>query len=149
MEWIGTRREQLDALFLDNIYKTWENIIVSEVKTGRDTIKNAHTKRMTKLKRLYRKSSSEQDFFNQYKIKTNQWAKNIQELETSRYYKNLQDHVDHDNYVRAEWSKTSADLFRERALWGPKTDEGNVRWRLDFTEGKRMVHIKGIVFIGF
>ena len=95
MEWIGTRREQLDALFLDNIYKTWENIIMSEVKTGRDTIKSAHTKRMTKLKRLYRKSSSEQDFFNQYKIKTSQWAKNIQELETSRYYKNLQDHVDH------------------------------------------------------
>ncbi|CAG8523942.1 7035_t:CDS:10, partial [Paraglomus brasilianum] len=136
LEWIGTRREQLDALFLDNIYKTWENIITSEVKTGRDTIKNSHTKRMTKLKRLYRKSSSELDFFNQYRVKTNQWAKNIQELETSRYYKNLQDHVDHDNYVRAEWSKTSADLFRERALWSSKTDEGNVRWRLDFTEGK-------------
>ncbi|CAG8734892.1 5589_t:CDS:2, partial [Racocetra fulgida] len=59
---------------------------------------------------------------------------NIQEVETSRYYKSIQDNIDHDNYVRDEWAKTSADLFRERALWGPKTSDHESKWRLDFTE---------------
>ncbi|CAG8433004.1 6306_t:CDS:10 [Ambispora gerdemannii] len=137
LEWIETRREQLDSLFQDHFLRLWETVIASEVRNGKESLKNAHSKRMTKLKRVYKRGTFEQDFFDQYKVKTNQWSKHIQDIEISRYYKSLQDNVDHDNYVRAEWAKTSVDLFRERALWGPKSEvDKTSRWRLDFTEGR-------------
>ncbi|KAG9303640.1 hypothetical protein G9A89_018537 [Geosiphon pyriformis] len=137
LEWIETRREQLDALFQDHFSRLWDAIITSEMRNGKEHLKNAHTKRTTKLKRAFKRSSLDQDFFDQYKIKTNQWSKHIQDIETSRYFKSLQDNVDHDNYVRSEWAKTSVDLFRERALWGPTSEvDQTSRWRLDFTEGR-------------
>ncbi|CAG8486905.1 4172_t:CDS:10 [Ambispora leptoticha] len=137
LEWIEIRREQLDSLFQDHFLRIWETVIANEVRNGKESLKNAHSKRMTKLKRVYKRGSFDQDFFDQYKIKTNQWSKHIQDIEISRYYKSLQDNVDHDNYVRSEWAKTSVDLFRERALWGPKSEvDKTSRWRLDFTEGR-------------
>ncbi|CAG8477297.1 10337_t:CDS:10, partial [Diversispora eburnea] len=118
LEWIEARKIQLDALFQENISRVWESLILSEIKSCKESLKNIHSKRMSKLKKLYKKASIEQDFFNQYRIKTNQWSRHIQEIETGRYYKSIQDNIDHYNYVRDEWAKTSTDLFRERALWG-------------------------------
>ncbi|CAG8446303.1 7064_t:CDS:10 [Dentiscutata erythropus] len=136
LDWVESRRTPLDTLFQDNISKIWYSFIASEVKNCKEYLKNMHGKRMTKLKKLFKKASMDQEFFNQYRIKTTQWSRNIQEVETSRYYKSIQDNIDHDNYVRDEWAKTSADLFRERALWGPKTSDHESKWRLDFTEGR-------------
>ncbi|CAG8480599.1 18870_t:CDS:10, partial [Gigaspora margarita] len=136
LDWVESRRTPLDTLFQDNISKIWYSFIGSEVKTCKEYLRNFHGKRMTKLKKLFKKASMDHEFFNQYRIKTTQWSRNIQEVETSRYYKSIQDNIDHDNYVRDEWTKTSADLFRERALWGPKTSDHESKWRLDFTEGR-------------
>ncbi|CAG8462143.1 12484_t:CDS:10 [Funneliformis caledonium] len=136
MEWIDSRRIQLDALFLENISKILESIIATEMKNSKETIKNAHSKRMGKLKRIQKKVTAEQEFFNHYRVRTNRWSRHIQEIETGRYYKSIQDNIDLCNYVRDEWTKTSADLFRERALWGSKAVDTEAKWRLDFTEGR-------------
>ncbi|CAJ0639828.1 8424_t:CDS:10 [Entrophospora sp. SA101] len=135
-EWIESKKTQLDVLFLENVYKTWESHVIFETKNSKDAIRNSHSKRMNKLKRMHKKFLFEQDFFDQYCIKTKMWSKHIQDIETSRYYRSIQDNIDHYNYVRDEWIKTSADLFRERALWGPKASNNHAKWRLDFTEGR-------------
>src|SRR2546423_3340743 len=116
LKWIDSRRIQLDALFLENFSKIWEFIIATEMKNSKESIKNIHSKRMNKLKRLYKKVTSEQEIFDHYRFRTNKWSRHIQEIETGRYYKSIQDNIDLCNYFRDEWTKTSADLFRERAL---------------------------------
>ncbi|CAI2171444.1 16368_t:CDS:10 [Funneliformis geosporum] len=136
LDWIDSRRIQLDALFFENISKILESIIATEMKNSKETIKNVHSKRMGKLKRIQKKVTAEQEFFNHYRVRTNRWSRHIQEIETGRYYKSIQDNIDLYNYVRDEWTKTSADLFRERALWGSKTVDAEAKWRLDFTEGR-------------
>lgn len=136
LEWIDSRRIQLDALFLEQISKIWEFIIANEMKNSKESIKSIHSKRMNnKLKRLHKKVTSEQDLFDRYRVRTNKWSRHIQEIETGRYHKSIQDSIDNCNYFRDEWTKTSADLFRERALWGSKTVDTEAKWRLDFTEG--------------
>ncbi|CAB4400230.1 unnamed protein product [Rhizophagus irregularis] len=137
LEWIDSRRIQLDALFLEQISKIWEFIIANEMKNSKESIKSIHSKRMNnKLKRLHKKVTSEQDLFDRYRVRTNKWSRHIQEIETGRYHKSIQDSIDNCNYFRDEWTKTSADLFRERALWGSKTVDTEAKWRLDFTEGR-------------
>ncbi|CAG8445955.1 14997_t:CDS:10 [Cetraspora pellucida] len=136
LDWVESRRTPLDTLFHDNISKIWYSFVASEVKNCKEYLRNLQNKRMNKLKKLFKRATVDQEFFNQYRVKTTQWSRNIQEVETSRYYKSIQDNIDHDNYVRDEWAKTSADLFRERALWGPKTSDHESKWRLDFTEGR-------------
>src|SRR6266498_3188255 len=135
LEWIDSRRTQLDALFLEHISKILESTIITEMKNSKESIKNTHSKRINKLKKLHKKVTSEQEFFNHYRVKTNRWSRHIQEIETGRYYKSIQDNIDLYNYVRDEWTKTSGDLFRERALWGSKTVDIEAKWKLDFTEG--------------
>lgn len=124
----------MNILFSEHICKAWENTIIQEHKYSRETFKNYVTKRISKLKKLQKREYYEQEVNLDYTNKTLAWSQSIQEVEMSRFTKALQDSDGHENFIQSEWTRLSADLMRERAIWGP--DKSNdLKWRLDYTEG--------------
>ncbi|ORZ26124.1 hypothetical protein BCR42DRAFT_315828 [Absidia repens] len=138
--WVDSRKVDLNMLFKEHVYKSWENIIIQENKYSRETWKNHQTRRIAKLKKIQKRQTYESDIFTEYTTKTAIWSKSIQEVEISRFTKALQDNDGHDNFIQSEWARINGDLTRERAIWGPKHDSETAaatsKWALDFTEGR-------------
>lgn len=133
--WVEDHRQALDSLFYEQIATIWEIAIVQENRNSRDLVKTLHAKRIAKLRKLSKESAAHNDFMAQYLAKTKNWSRTINDIEWNRLRKTLQDNADQQSHIRSLWIKIAAELYRERALWGP--DEiSNQRWRLDFTEGK-------------
>ena len=51
------------------------------------------------------------------------------------YRKHFRSNEQRHLYLYGEWLKMEKDLLRERALWGPDTENKLNKWKLDFTEG--------------
>ncbi|KAI7889530.1 uncharacterized protein EV154DRAFT_423692 [Mucor mucedo] len=132
--WLDSRKFELNILFSEHICKAWENTIMQEHKYSREMFKNYVTKRINKLKKLQKREYYEQEVNLDYTNKTLAWSQSIQEVEMSRFTKALQDSDGHENFIQSEWTRISADLMRERAIWGPEKST-DLKWRLDYTEG--------------
>ncbi|RUS14041.1 hypothetical protein BC938DRAFT_477561, partial [Jimgerdemannia flammicorona] len=132
--WLDSRKIELNVLFQENISKNWEAIIAQENKISKEVVKINQAKRMNKLKRLLKRNNTEEDVMSQYMLKTYAWSRSIQEIENSRFTKVLQDNDGQDNFISSEWAKSSADMFRERSIWGRNSALEERKWRLDFTE---------------
>ncbi|KAI8342552.1 hypothetical protein BC941DRAFT_345396 [Chlamydoabsidia padenii] len=138
--WVDSRRVDLNMLFKEHVYKSWESVITQENKYSRETWKNHQIRRLTKLKKIQKRQQYESDVFAEYTTKTAVWSKSIQEVEISRFTKALQDNDGHENFIRSEWARINNDLTRERAIWGPQLGSETTatisKWALDFTEGR-------------
>ncbi|GAA5797771.1 hypothetical protein HPULCUR_003166 [Helicostylum pulchrum] len=131
---MDSRKFELNILFNEHISKSWENTIMQEHKYSRETFKGYITKRINKLKKLQKREYYEREIMLDYTTKTLTWSQSIQEVEMSRFTKALQDSDGHENFIQSEWTRLSADLMRERAVWGPEKST-DLKWRLDYTEG--------------
>ncbi|KAL0082183.1 hypothetical protein F4703DRAFT_1739478 [Phycomyces blakesleeanus] len=140
--WIDSRKLDLNLLFKEHIYKTWENVITQENKYSRETMKNSQIKRINKLKKLQKRQMYQDEVLQDYLAKTKAWSKSIQEVEVGRFTKALQDNDGHENLISSEWVRISADLTRDRAIWGTKKDSESAKWRLDYTECRHRMRKK-------
>ncbi|KAG1351442.1 hypothetical protein G6F62_002976 [Rhizopus arrhizus] len=132
--WLDSRKVELNMLFNEYICKSWENFIIQEQKNSKEMLKNYVARRINKLRRIQRREAHERDIINEYTTKTLSWSQEIQEVETNRFVKALQDFDGHENFIHSEWVRISEDLIRERAIWGPEKAT-DLNWRLDNTEG--------------
>ncbi|KAI8085818.1 uncharacterized protein B0P05DRAFT_466121 [Gilbertella persicaria] len=132
--WLDSRKVELNILFNEHISKAWEVTIAQEHKYSKETFKNYITRRINKLKRIQKRDAYEQEIIAEYNSKTLLWSQSIYDIEMSRFTKALQDSDGHENFIQSEWARLSADLLRERAIWGPEKAT-DLKWRLDYTEG--------------
>ncbi|KAI8385019.1 uncharacterized protein BYT42DRAFT_493499 [Radiomyces spectabilis] len=141
MVWLYSRKVELNILFKEHVYKTWDHMITQENKHSRESYKNYQTKRMNKLRKLQKRQTFTKDVMDDYHVKTQAWSDSIQQVEISRFTKALQDNDGHENFIRSEWSRLVTDLTRERALWGYNL-QPDARWQLDYTEGRHRMRKK-------
>ncbi|KAI9309603.1 hypothetical protein BJ944DRAFT_154039 [Cunninghamella echinulata] len=138
--WLDSRKIDLNLLFKEHIYKSWENVIMQENKYSRETWKSHQSRRLTKLRKMQKWDAHENEVFTDYIVKTSSWSQSIQEVEHCRFTKALQDNEGHENFIRSEWSRLNNELIRERAIWGPEMSlnirTAKSKWVLDFTEGR-------------
>ncbi|KAI8062663.1 hypothetical protein BC940DRAFT_244066 [Gongronella butleri] len=136
--WVDSRKVELNLLFKEHIFRSWEAVIMQEHKASRETWKAHQLRRIAKLKRVQKRQAKDDNTFDDYNTKTAAWSQSIQEMEFSRFTRALQDNDMHDNFMRTEWARMNDDLVRERAIWGPKQwqADGRSTWVLDFTEGR-------------
>ncbi|CEG78631.1 hypothetical protein RMATCC62417_13208 [Rhizopus microsporus] len=132
--WLDSRKVELNVLFNEYVCKSWEQFIVQELKNSREMLKSYVARRINKLRRIQRRESHEREVLSEYTKKSTTWSQEIQEVETNRFMKALQDFEGHENFIHNEWIRISEDLTRERAIWGPEKAM-NITWRLDNTEG--------------
>lgn len=125
---------ELNILFTEHISKAWENTVIQENKYSKETFKNYVTRRINKLKKLQKREVVEHEIILDYNSKTLTWSETIQATEMMRFTRALQDSDGHEKFIQSEWARISADLLRERAIWGPETAT-DLKWRLDYTEG--------------
>ncbi|KAI7869796.1 hypothetical protein BDF14DRAFT_279034 [Spinellus fusiger] len=140
--WIDSRKVELNILFKENVYKTWENVIFQENKYSRETLKNNQIRRINKLKKIQKRQIYEEEVLKEYNAKTVGWSRSIQEVEMSRFTKALQDNDGHESFISSEWIRISSDLMRDRAIWGHEKDSKHAKWRLDYTEGRHRMRKK-------
>lgn len=107
---------------------------MQENKYSKEALKNYVARRINKLKKIQKREMYDHEIIAEYNNKTLAWSQSIYEIEMNRFTKALQDFDGHENFISSEWSLLSADLTRERSLWGPEIAT-NVKWRLDDTEG--------------
>ncbi|ORX58974.1 hypothetical protein DM01DRAFT_1301754 [Hesseltinella vesiculosa] len=136
--WVESRKVDLNLLFKEHIYRTWEAIIVQEHKSSKETWKSHQVRRANKLKKLQKRLAKDDAIFEEYLSKTSVWSQSIQEMELGRFTRALQDNDMHDGFMCTEWARMNEELVRERAIWGPRQQEADGRstWVLDFTEGR-------------
>ncbi|KAI9318572.1 hypothetical protein BX666DRAFT_1855381 [Dichotomocladium elegans] len=140
--WVESRKVELNQLFKEHIAKTWENVVVFENKYALDMLKEHHTRRIAKLRRLQKRETHEDELMRNYIIKTRAWSNSIQEAEMSRFTKARQDIDGQDNFITSEWTRLTTNIFRERGLWGPMPGKSECKWRLDYTEGPQRMRKK-------
>ncbi|KAI8092540.1 uncharacterized protein BX664DRAFT_259855 [Halteromyces radiatus] len=144
--WVDSRKIDLNLLFKEHVHKSWESVILQENKYSRETWKNHQARRVNKLKKVQKRQIYEAEIFAEYTTKTAVWSRSIQEVETSRFTKALQDNDGHEKFICSEWSRINSDLTRERAIWGPQLDSTSKathsKWALDFTEGRHRMRKK-------
>ncbi|KAI9493852.1 hypothetical protein BDB00DRAFT_938645 [Zychaea mexicana] len=141
--WIESRTHELNHLFKEHMFKTWENIVLHENRYAQEMLKDQQIRRIAKLRKLQKREVHEDQLLRDYTVKTATWSESIQEVEMSRFTKALQDNDGHDNFIQSEWARLAADLFRERGLWGPEPKDNKAsKWRLDYTEGRQRMRKK-------
>lgn len=76
--WIESRKLELNHLFKEHIFKTWENAVQQENRHAQEMLKDHHMKRTTKLRRLQKREMYEDGLMREYIIKTSAWSSSIQ-----------------------------------------------------------------------
>ncbi|KAJ3091789.1 hypothetical protein HK102_013434 [Quaeritorhiza haematococci] len=133
--WMWTRKDELNGLFSENATRVWDVFVATEYKNAKEAVKLTQNRRAARLRKLVKKIGLEQDMRGKYISKSRAWVQEIQRSEQGRYFKQKQDAIATRKFVLTKWDKASAELERERAIWGPQVDP-NARWKLDLTEGK-------------
>ncbi|KAG0235966.1 hypothetical protein BGW42_004421 [Actinomortierella wolfii] len=144
MRWRTEHAAELDPIF-NEFRKSWEALMSIEFRVGEDAQRQQYNRRTQKLKRLFRRQRLERDVMHQYRVKTQNWARSIQDMEEVRYAKSLQDLDDHYRFVKNEWNNLVADVTRKGAIWESRTKDtetNEIRWRLDFTEARSRMRRK-------
>ncbi|KAI8363654.1 hypothetical protein B0O80DRAFT_396168 [Mortierella sp. GBAus27b] len=144
VKWRESHSTELEMIFPD-FRRTWESMMATEARNGEDSQKQKVTRRTQKLKRLARRHQVERNILQQYKLKTTEWTRSIQEMEESRYGKSLQDLDDHVRFVKNEWKNLVSEVCRKGAIWEDKDldiSKTPTRWRLDFTEARSRMRRK-------
>ncbi|KAG0255863.1 hypothetical protein DFQ27_006020 [Actinomortierella ambigua] len=153
MRWRTDHATELDPI-LNEFRKSWEALMSIEFRVGEDAQRQQFNRRTQKLKRLFRRQHLERNMMHQYRLKTLNWTRSIQEMEEVRYAKSLQDLDDHYRFVKNEWKNLVADVTRKGAIWENRTalldteaannngGSGGTQWRLDFTEARSRMRRK-------
>lgn len=76
--WIESRKLELNHLFKEHIFKTWENAVQQENRHAQEMLKDHHVKRTTKLRRVQKREMYEEGLMREYVIKTSAWSSSIQ-----------------------------------------------------------------------
>lgn len=76
--WIESRKLELNHLFKEHIFKTWENAVQQENRHAQEMLKDYHVKRTTKLRRVQKREMYEEGLMRDYVIKTSAWSSSIQ-----------------------------------------------------------------------
>ncbi|KAJ3226432.1 hypothetical protein HK099_004885 [Clydaea vesicula] len=121
VKWIESRKEELNSLFYENATKVWDSFSLNEMKTGKEGYKLLLNKRFLKIKKI--------------------WTADIQNMESKRALTQKENEKSMRKFFDDKWKAISNDLISERSLWGPKV-ELNVKWKLDFTEGRSRMRKK-------
>ncbi|KAI8839278.1 hypothetical protein BC829DRAFT_447224 [Chytridium lagenaria] len=141
LSWVDSKREELSILFQESASKAWESYTASEQRLAKENLKLWTSKRCSKLKKALKKNAQDRETVSKYRLKTNTWINEMQNLEASRLYRYKSDLSASQTFVDADWAKVIGSLTRERALWGLEQD-GNNRWKLDFVEGRARMRKK-------
>ncbi|KAI9203243.1 uncharacterized protein BJ171DRAFT_624220, partial [Polychytrium aggregatum] len=141
ISWIEEAREELDASLNENSTRILTGRLAMEFKVAAEITKVMRTKRIAKLTKLKKSEHAENDLFRKFLTKTRAGIIDVQQIELSKFTRLLQDYAAGQIFVQNDWSKATTELTRERALWGPTTDDG-ARWKLDFTEGRSRMRKK-------
>ncbi|KAF9969436.1 hypothetical protein BGZ73_008219, partial [Actinomortierella ambigua] len=146
MRWRTDHAAEVDPI-LNEFRKSWEALMSIEFRVGEDAQRQQYNRRTQKLKRLFRRQHLERNMMHQYKLKTQNWTRSIQEMEEVRYAKSLQDLDDHYRFVKNEWKNLVADVTRKGAIWENRNMDTDVsgggnQWRLDFTEARSRMRRK-------
>ncbi|KAI9273685.1 hypothetical protein BY458DRAFT_434908 [Sporodiniella umbellata] len=132
--WVDSRKVELNMLFNEYLYKSWEQFAVKEIKQSKEMLKSYVIRRINKLKRIQKRESHEKEVMSDSNHKTRAWARDIQGVEVNRFVKSLQDFDGHEKSIHAAWIQVSESLVREKAVWGPEKVE-DIAWKLDNIEG--------------
>ncbi|KAI9028612.1 hypothetical protein DFJ74DRAFT_495541 [Hyaloraphidium curvatum] len=145
LAWIADRKGDLGTVFHDAVDTVWESFLVAEVKNAMELDKISASKRLARLKRISKRSSSEKATLAKYNSRTEIWLKDVQENEYLRYRRFAQDALDTQSFVMDEWSTTSGEITREWSLWDPALyayETPMVTWQLDLVEGPQRMRRK-------
>ncbi|ORX90609.1 beach-domain-containing protein [Basidiobolus meristosporus CBS 931.73] len=134
--WMDSRKQEFQKFCQEHLMKSWDSYLAAEIKVSKDYLKISHGRRLNKLRRLARSKRSAMEVYQRYLVKAQAWSRSIQSLESNRLGKALQDCIDNDEFINAEWGYLSEQLYHQRAIW-QSDDQANLnqRWKLDFTEG--------------
>lgn len=135
LEWIDSKKADVNTLFYEHATKPWYKFLNGEMKHARETLENIKQKRNTRVLRTQRKKNVDASLFQRYCTKTTNWIASVQKMEQTRFTKHLYDQQLTTKFIAADWQKFLNELSRERGLYGPLEDE-NKRWKLDFTEAR-------------
>ena len=125
----------LSQLFEENAGKYWERYTNTYIRLAAESKQEERSHRVLKLKKLAKRTKSENDQLAKYTSKSAPWLLNIQRIQRNHFSRFVYDYVCTQKFIISDWQRVCAELVRERAFYGPSADE-NIRWKLDFTEGR-------------
>ncbi|KAL4784179.1 hypothetical protein BJX76DRAFT_327925 [Aspergillus varians] len=133
LQWIDDQADDLNALFLGNVSKYWEDFIQEQNTNVENSSRIRMSKRQDKLKLLSQLEKVRDEVTRRHDVTFPHWISNISASELLRYQRALQDQQDSHAFMWNAFSHLTADLRRHG---GVLAEEKERKWRLDQTEGR-------------
>ncbi|KAJ6110487.1 hypothetical protein N7486_002722 [Penicillium sp. IBT 16267x] len=139
LHWIDDERDDLDALFLGILGRTWEAFVQDENTKSEESAKNRISKRKDKLKQWVQLEVFDEEVTRKHDATLPHWISNISASETLKSQRCLQDLQDNSSFMWSAFSNLLLDLRRPGGLF---SEEKERKSRLDQTEGRSRMRLR-------
>ncbi|KAJ5947666.1 hypothetical protein N7466_000681 [Penicillium verhagenii] len=139
LHWIDDQRDDLDALFLGILARTWDAFVQDENTKSEESAKNRISKRKEKLKQWVQLEKFDENVIRKHDATLPHWISNISASETLKSQRCLQDLQDNSSFMWSAFSNLLLDLRRPGGLF---SEEKERKYRLDQTEGRSRMRLR-------
>ncbi|KAL5052016.1 hypothetical protein BDW71DRAFT_3705 [Aspergillus fruticulosus] len=139
LEWIDGHADDLNALFLENVSKSWEDFIQQQNTVIETSWRIRMTKRHERLKQISQMEKARDEVTRRHEVTFPHWSSNIANSESLRFHRALQDQQDSHVFMWNAFFRLTLDL---RRFGGILAEEKERKWRLDQTEGRSRMRLR-------
>ncbi|KKK27131.1 Beige/BEACH domain protein [Aspergillus rambellii] len=139
LQWIDDQEDDLNALFLGTISKSWEEFVQEQNTAIENSSRSRTSKRHEKLRHLSKLEKHNDEVTRRHEATLPHWISNISASEFLKYQRAVQDQQDSYLFMWTAFSHLTLDLRRPG---GVLAEEKERRWRLDQTEGRSRMRLR-------
>ncbi|KAL4917006.1 hypothetical protein BDW62DRAFT_91411 [Aspergillus aurantiobrunneus] len=139
LQWIADQADDLNALFLKNVSKCWEDFVQEQNTNVANSSRARMSKRHDKLKQLSQLEKVRDEVTRRHEVTFPHWISNISASELLRYQRAIQDQLDSNAFMWNAFSRLTIDLRRYNGILA---DDRERKWRLDQTEGRSRMRLR-------
>ncbi|EEP78922.1 hypothetical protein UREG_03768 [Uncinocarpus reesii 1704] len=133
LQWVDDQRDDLDCFFFGTLSKVWENFVKQENNKTDETARIRVSKRKEKLKQWSQTDATNEEIIRRHDVTFGHWTSNISLSEKLKHQRYAQDQQDDFTFLLSSFSRIYRNLRHDNGLLA---ERGDVKWRLDQTEGR-------------